>query len=174
MSRPRVLVAYGSANGSTAEIAEIVGDTLEGAGCKVDVIDARRVDDIARYDAVVLGGALYAGRWQRNARRFGRRFRRTLSTIPVWLFSSGPLVGSAARAEILPVRGVAQLAERIGARGHVTFGGCLTPAARGLLARKVAANAAGDFRDRDQIIDWARTIADELIRTARHSAAGIG
>jgi menaquinone-dependent protoporphyrinogen oxidase len=152
----------------------MIGDTLEGDGCEVDVRDARRVDDIAHYDAVVLGGALYAGRWQRDARRFGRRFRRTLSTIPVWLFSSGPLDGSATRAEILPARGVAALAERIGARGHATFGGCLTPASRGWLARRMAATAGGDFRDQDQIIDWAANVAEELTREPHPASTHIG
>jgi menaquinone-dependent protoporphyrinogen oxidase len=45
-----------------------------------------------------------------------------LRTLPVWFFSSGPLDDSADRDEIPAPAQVAVLAERIGAKGHVTFG----------------------------------------------------
>ena len=87
----RVLVAYGSKRGSTAEIAGWIGDTLRGQGLDTEVADAGSVRDVTDYDAVVLGGALYEGRWHKEARRFARRHAAALSGRPVWLFSSGPL-----------------------------------------------------------------------------------
>ncbi|TQE36357.1 flavodoxin, partial [Streptomyces ipomoeae] len=59
---------------------------------------------VASYDAVVAGGGLYAGRWQKHARRFLRRHRRDLAECPLWLFSSGPLDASASERDI-PLRG---------------------------------------------------------------------
>jgi menaquinone-dependent protoporphyrinogen oxidase len=54
----RVLVAFGSTNGSTAEIARAVGELLRGRGFAVDVVAAAEVGDVREYDAVILGGAI--------------------------------------------------------------------------------------------------------------------
>ena len=90
MSDPdRVLVAYGTKHGATAEIAEAIGKALIAAGLGVDVRRARRVRSLAPYQAVVLGSAVYAGRWRRDAMRLLRRAE--LRERAVWLFSSGPV-----------------------------------------------------------------------------------
>ena len=86
----RVLVAYGSTRGSTREVAEAVAATLRERGHEVDVERAGRVKEIGRYEGVVLGGALYRGRWHRGARRFLKRQRRRLSTVSLAVFAMGP------------------------------------------------------------------------------------
>jgi menaquinone-dependent protoporphyrinogen oxidase len=91
----RVLVTFGSKRGGTAEIATAIADTLRAQGLTVDCVRAAGVRDIARYDAFVVGGALYAARWIREARRFVNRNAATLRARPVWMFSSGPLDDSA-------------------------------------------------------------------------------
>src|SRR5690606_15376137 len=63
----RVLVAYGSKYGATAEIARRIGEVLERAGLAVDVKPADQVSDLAPYGAVVLGSAVYAGQWRKEA-----------------------------------------------------------------------------------------------------------
>ena len=68
-----VLVAYGSKMGGTAGIAELIGDALTDAGFQADVRPVAEVSQLDRYDAVVIGGALYTGHWHRQARRFVRR-----------------------------------------------------------------------------------------------------
>ncbi len=125
----RVLVAYGTANGSTQEIAETVAEVLRTTGVTAEVLPARSVTDLDRYEAVVVGGALYAGRWHKDARRFVQRHRGALAHRPVWFFSSGPLDSTASRRDIPPVPGVKRAMVRLDARGHVTFGGCLTEGA---------------------------------------------
>ncbi|WP_330328843.1 Rv1733c family protein [Streptomyces sp. NBC_00536] len=54
------------------------------------------------YDAVVLGGALYAGHWSRTAKRRAERDADALKHRPVWLLSSGPLDRSAEPATSAP------------------------------------------------------------------------
>ena len=122
----RVLVAYGTKHGATAEIAQVIADTLRAAGLQVDVQRARRVrvHSLEPYRAVVLGSAVYSGRWRRDAVRLLRRPQ--LKAREVWLFSSGP-VGKAGDPEQLekwtdPPR-VREIAESIGVREHVVFGG---------------------------------------------------
>lgn len=168
----KVLVAHGSENGSTAEIADVIGVTLEEAGLQATVRPAGRIGDVGGYDAVVLGGALYAGRWHHAARRLARRNAEALKDRPVWLFSSGPLDDSADQEDIPPVAQVKVLMSRLGARGHVTFGGRLATDARGLLARAMARRGmAGDYRNRDRIESWARSVAADLA-TATDSPRG--
>ncbi|MGW7520117.1 flavodoxin domain-containing protein [Streptomyces sp. NPDC054796] len=158
-----VLVAYGSKHGSTAEIAQWVADALSAHGHEVTVRPADEVRSLDGYDGVVLGSALYAGRWHRGARRFARQYRADLAVLPVWLFSSGPLDGSAAERDIPATRQVQRIAARLGAREHVTFGGRLTAEAGGRLARRVVADGkGGDFRDPQHVKRWAAGVALEL------------
>ncbi|MGW0948946.1 flavodoxin domain-containing protein [Streptomyces sp. NPDC002623] len=116
-----VLVTYGTTNGSTAEIAEAVAEVLRKSGLTVEALPARSVTSVARYDAVVVGGGLYAGRWHKDARRFVRRNRVLLAQRPVWFFSSGPLDASASERHIPPVRGVQKAMSRLDVRDHVTI-----------------------------------------------------
>jgi menaquinone-dependent protoporphyrinogen oxidase len=156
----RVLVAYGSKQGSTAAIATAIADTLREAGLEVDCLPAGGVDDLGRYDAVVLGSAVYMRRWRREARRFLRHHARTLAERPLWVFSSGP-VGDPANdnpAWLEPPRTIAEV-ERIGARDHVIFGGSST-----------SSKIPEEFRDRrdwEAIRAWAGGIAAQLPVPAR-------
>lgn len=158
-----VLVAYGTTNGSTAQIAEAVADVLRKGGFTVEAAPAASVADVTSYDAVVVGGALYTGRWHKDARRFVRRHRRALAERPLWLFSSGPLDATASERDIPPVPGVRRTATRLDAKGHVTFGGCLVEGAKGRIAGMILRNGkGGDFRDFTAIENWAAGVADEL------------
>ena len=87
----KILIAVSSKHGSTAEIAEAIGETIRGAGVEVHVMDARAVESVAPYDAVVVGSAIHMGRWMGPARDLVETFAETLRARPVWLFSSGPL-----------------------------------------------------------------------------------
>jgi menaquinone-dependent protoporphyrinogen oxidase len=160
-----VLVAYGSKHGGTREIAELIGQDLNERGLAVDVHAASDVSSVAGYDAVIVGGALYAMRWHRSARRFVKRHTRSLRAVPVWFFSSGPLDASAAEREIPPVRQVRVLMDRVGAQGHATFGGRLEDDAKGFPASAMAKKHAGDWRDRGQIRRWANEVADTVTST---------
>ncbi len=170
-----VLVAYGSREGGTAEIAGSVAATLSAAGVPADVRPAREVARLAPYRAVVLGGALYGDRWHADARQFTRQHARELRDRPVWLFASGPLATVASSSAVVPAGQVMAAATRVRARGTATFGGRLSADATGRIAGGMAANGrAGDFRDEEQIRRWALGIAEQLLRAremARSPAA---
>jgi menaquinone-dependent protoporphyrinogen oxidase len=140
----------------------MVADGLRQEGFTVDVIPARAAKDVDRYQAVIVGGALYAFRWHRDARRFTKRHTRQLRQRPTWLFSSGPLDGSATQKDIPPVKGVKALMDRVDARGHVTFGGCLAPDAKGFPASAMAKKNSGDWRDPEQVRTWTHQVATQL------------
>jgi hypothetical protein len=111
-----ILVAYGSREGGTAEIAGLIAGTLSTAGVPADGRPAREVARLAPYRAVMLGGALYGNRWHPDARRFTRRHARDLRDRPVWLFASGPLAPVASPSAVSPA-GQVMAAARSWARG---------------------------------------------------------
>lgn len=158
----RVLVTYGSKRGGTAGVGQMLGQAFSAQGLQVDVRPAAEVESVEGYDAVIVGGALYIGRWHRDARQFIKRHAQALQRMPVWLFSSGPLDDSASHTELPPVPQVQHAMEWIGARDHRTFGGRLLPDAQGFIASMIAKGRSGDWRDPWRIHDWAVEIAGQL------------
>ena len=70
----KALVVYGSKRGGTEGLAQMVGRALTEQGIDATVESAAgRAVDVGTYDVVVVGGALYANRWHKDARRFVRR-----------------------------------------------------------------------------------------------------
>lgn len=166
----RVLVTVGSERGGTEELGEMVAEDLRAEGFNVDVRPPAEVQQLDEYDAVVVGGAVYAVHWHPEAREFVREHARELQSRPVWFFSSGPLDDSAETKFIPPVSGVARLMRQVNARGHATFGGRLEPDARGFPASAMARKHSGDWRDPAQVGKWVHDIADQL-RMAEASSA---
>jgi menaquinone-dependent protoporphyrinogen oxidase len=157
-----VLIAFGSKMGGTAGLAEMLAIALERNGVDAEVQPAIVANHVEDYGAVVVGSALYAGRWQRDARRFVKRNTDALRTRPVFFFSSGPLDDSATQHEIPPTRQVRSLMDRVNAVDHATFGGRLPEDAPGFMAHAMAKEHAGDWRDTTQVDAWAERITSYL------------
>jgi menaquinone-dependent protoporphyrinogen oxidase len=161
----RLLVTAASRHGSTAEIATELGKALRGAlpGVGVDVVPLTRVGDLADYDAVVLGSAVYFGQWLSEARWQVTAHADALRQRPVWLFSSGP-VGDPSVPATEPAD-AAELAAEIGAREHVLFPGALHRELLGMrerLAVRLVRVDDGDYRDWAAVRAWADRIAADL------------
>jgi len=175
----RILVAYASKHNSTAEIARAVGAALcETDGLQVDIRSVETVSDIAPYDAVVLGSAVYAGKWQDTAADFLRRYERELAQRPTWIFSSGPTGEGDPKALmhgwVLP-EPLRPIAARIKPRDIAVFSGKLDPADLTLFQRvlvkvvNASAFRLGDYRDWSMIRGWARGIAQALQQQPAHA-----
>ena len=63
----RILVAYASQHGSTRAIAERVGEQLRLVGHVAEARPASDAGDLTQFDAYVIGGAAYIGRWLKDA-----------------------------------------------------------------------------------------------------------
>lgn len=159
----RVLVAYATKLGSTAEIAEAIAQVLRDGGHDAFATPAREVTTLDGWDAVVLGSAVYAAYWQRDARRFIERFHDGLAARPLWLFSGGPLDRRLAK-EDLPITPHGEALTRdLRARGHRTFGGRLS--ADAAVSEQVRqTHRLGDFRDWQKIVEYGYRIGRDLDR----------
>src|SRR5688500_8286413 len=120
----RVLVTAASRYGATQEIAEEIGRVLSDYALEVDVTRAEGRNDVTYYDAVVLGSAVYMGRWLPAAYRLLEKYGEQLANRPTWLFSSGPL-GSPLRPNEEQAVHLARVWARIRAVEHRLFAGKL-------------------------------------------------
>jgi menaquinone-dependent protoporphyrinogen oxidase len=82
----RILVAYDSKHGSTADVAEKTGDVLCENGFRVDMRPALKVEDISPYDAIVIGSPMYYATFLPGALKFLERHRNILAVKNVALF----------------------------------------------------------------------------------------
>ncbi len=163
MRRQRILVTASSRHGATAEIAEALAAALVEAGHPAECLKPEDVRNLDGYDAVVIGSAIYVGRWLEPARRFTERFDAQLRARPVWLFSSGP-IGEPLQPAEEPADGV-RLRRQLGAVEHRVLAGRLNPDDLGWVERSITGMVkapSGDFRDWDAITAWANEIAGAL------------
>jgi menaquinone-dependent protoporphyrinogen oxidase len=175
----RVLVAYASRHGATVGIAERIADGLTAAGFDAEARDVKEVDDIAPYQAFVVGSAAYMHHWLKEATSFVTRHRAVLSGSPVWLFSSGPVGTDLVDAEGRDIFEVSrpvefdELKTMVNPRQERVFFGAWDPDAEPVgFAERLAkpflrlapkdALPTGDFRDWAAIDQWAAEIAAEL------------
>lgn len=85
------LVTAASRHEATREIAEAIADGLNRRGVDAEARSVDQVTSLDGFDAVVIGSAIYMGRWLKTARELVSEHAAELSAMPVWLFSSGPL-----------------------------------------------------------------------------------
>ncbi|MGY1695332.1 flavodoxin domain-containing protein [Geodermatophilus sp. SYSU D00814] len=169
MTGRRVLVTAASRHGSTAEIAAVLAAEVAAcpagreAGLSAAAVPAGSAPHPAAWDAVVLGSAVYAGRWLAPAHDLAVRHVADLRHRPVWLFSSGP-IGAPPFPTDEPYD-VGTLTALLPVRGTRVFPGRLDPARLRFEERAVVTAMrapVGDFRDWDAVRAWAREIAGVL------------
>jgi menaquinone-dependent protoporphyrinogen oxidase len=125
----RVLVVVASKHGATADIGAALARALaqsapgRAVGLEAMSVPVEQRPDPAAYDAVVLGSAVYVGRWLEPARSYAAEHVAALRGRPVWLFSSGPIGEPPFPSDEL--HDIEPLAQSIGARGHRMFPGRL-------------------------------------------------
>ncbi len=81
----RLLVAYSTNSGSTAEVAQAVVDALQESGAQVDLKRFTEVTTLEPYQGVVVGAPMILG-WHRPALRFLKQHQQALSRVPLAWF----------------------------------------------------------------------------------------
>ena len=80
-----ILVTYATMAGSTAEVAQAIGEEIANSGAEVAVLPISQVVDVEPYDGVVVGGPMIMG-WHRAALRFLKKHRGAFERIPFAVF----------------------------------------------------------------------------------------
>jgi menaquinone-dependent protoporphyrinogen oxidase len=161
MTPARILIAHASKHGSTREVAERVAEVMRSAGLAVDVAPAAEVGLLRGYDGVVLGGALYAGRLHKDARRFLARHRNPLCVRTVAVFAMGPQsleAADVARSRAQLDRALKKVPE-VEPVSVAIFGGVVDPAKLGFPFNRMPAS---DARDWTAIEAWASELAGRM------------
>jgi menaquinone-dependent protoporphyrinogen oxidase len=158
-----VWVVVASKYGSSREVAEAIAEELR-RGHEVQVRDAAELENFEGADVIVLGSAIYGGRWLEPARQLIEDRAGELAARPTWLFSVGPLGEPRKPADAGPA-GISEAMEATKARAHQVFAGKLDRDALShverLMVRALRA-PEGDFRDWNAIRAWAQAIAAAL------------
>ena len=154
---PTILIAYATKHGSTREVAATVADELAVQGFETEFLPAGEVEDLSRYEGVVLGSALYMGRLHRDARRFLKRHESTLSTLPIAVFAMGPqeMVRSQVRSSRQQLDRALAKTPKVRPVDTAIFGGVVDPSELHFPFNKMAQS---DARDWDEIGQWAHEV----------------
>lgn len=160
----KILVAYGSKAGSTAEVAEAIGEEMRAAGAEVTVQAVESVQEIAAFDAVVLGSAVRAFNLLGVTRRFLRRHKKALQQVPVAYFLVCLTMSEETPENIQRAQGFAKPMLKVKEPVSMgLFGGCMDPEKlTGFAAKMMQSQAYADFRDWDAIRAWARETFQKL------------
>ena len=168
----KILLTSSSKHGSTDEVAAVIAERLRAAHIDVETKRPEDVDNVDGYDAFVLGSAVYMTTWMPEAVDFTTRFRDVLRARPVWAFSVG-LAGLPKGKVSDPTR-IGPVLLAIDPEDHVTFAGRFDPSRLSLRERSIArlgGASEGDYRDWDEVRQWADAIATSLYDdtlTGRH------
>jgi menaquinone-dependent protoporphyrinogen oxidase len=170
-----ILVACASKHGATREIARRIADRLMERGLAAEACGVTDVRGLEDAEAVVLGSAVYAGSWRKEAVDFVEEHADRLAHLQVWLFSSGPLGDRAIDEEEEP-RQLNEIRQRVSPQGHRIFSGAVDMRKLSFGERmimKAVKAPEGDFRDWADIQAWADEIADVLVvTTSSNGSAG--
>lgn len=156
-------MVVGSRHGSTQEIGEVISEVLVAEGHEVVMQDPDEFTSTVAYDAVILGSAIYYGRWMPAVRELVERHAGSLAATPLWVFWSGPLGSKGVPRG--SVEGMDELLDRLQPRGFREFDGRLDRGDLGLRERAIVSLVSaddGDYRDFDEIREWAGHISRNL------------
>jgi menaquinone-dependent protoporphyrinogen oxidase len=167
----KILVTYATKGGSTAEVAEAIGQSLRKTGAQVDVTPAKQAPSPDTYDAVVLGSGIWANKAYADVVKYAQRNQDALARLPVATFvlcaalkedtkENRAMAAQYAATLLAGVEGIEPVSVGLFA-GAVDFDkiGWLMSVVLKLGFKE----QGGDYRDWDAIRGWARAIAPKLV-----------
>jgi len=164
-SRTRILVAFDSKLGSTAEVAKFISSVLTEQGSETYVKPLSEVDELDTYDSVIVGSAIRYDRWLPSATTFVRENAIALSKVPVSFFFTCLTLAKPTPAAVLKAEGYADKLRSItlevepmtvgGFAGVLHFARAPWPARLALRMLSIATGVKeGDYRDWEAVRSW--------------------
>lgn len=166
----KILIAYGSSSGTTAETAVFIGKKLAEKGMEADVKPVEKIRSIEGYEAVLIGTSVMMGKIKPSVVKFAERNREALSRIPAAIFllcltmkDDTPENRKTASGYLDPIKAcVKPVSEGLFA-GRVNYGKMPFPLKLiTLLPAFKKAVPEGDYRDWGKIEKWVDEISARL------------
>jgi menaquinone-dependent protoporphyrinogen oxidase len=177
----RALVVYGTRYGTATGIAEEICRVLEDEGLKVDLKDTRKLKnyDITPYNLVVIGSGIKMGKWTKSSLNFLKNNKKDLKDKKVALFvtcgaANDPKTVAEGQEKYLDDIAEGYLINKPVATG--LYGSFYDPSAKHGLLYKMTLKSIKkelekqgkdttkpfDYRNWDEIRNWARSLVDIL------------
>ena len=80
----KLLVAYATTHGSTAEVAEFIAQVFREHDLDTTVARVQDIQSVEQYDAFVVGSPVYGGMWLTEMSQFLERFAHILTQKPFY------------------------------------------------------------------------------------------
>lgn len=162
----KILIAYASKCGSTADISQKIGEVLSTHNLRVDVKPVGEITDISGYQAVVIGSAIRFGQWLPDGILFLKSNHDALQSIPTAMFTvhmqnTDDSSESRANRELY----VKAAREQITPKVEKYFTGMIEMSRLSFLERlvyKAVKAKDGDDRDWNDIQAWAESLPASL------------
>jgi menaquinone-dependent protoporphyrinogen oxidase len=162
----KILVAYATRTGSTAEVAEAIARRLCEAGLSAEVRPVADVAGVEGYFGAVLGSAIRYSSWLPEMTDFLSANRDALAVMPVAFYSMHMLsLGDDPAAKAERTKYTAQARQAVTPVDEAFFAGKIDPARLSLfdrLAVRLVKSPVGDRRDWTRIWEWAAALAPKL------------
>jgi len=165
----RVLVAYASKYGSTGGVADAIGKELCSKDVAADTVLIKNANNISSYQGVIIGGAVYMGKWMSEAVDFVKQNKDILCKVPVAYFLVGMTLARhpEKRAEVLSYMDpILKAVPEIKPVGIGTFAGAMDYNNLSWINKKIMKSKGspeGDFRDWNAIRSWAGGLVPRLV-----------
>ena len=183
-----ILVVYGTTDGHTRKIAQVLAENLRAQFCSVDIVDAagmlRRLSPES-YDGVIVAASVHIGSYQRAVANWAGAHAKLLNMLPTAFLSVCLAVlepGTKPREEILRI--MRRFLDRCGWRPTITkmVAGALPYTRynwlkRIMMKRIVAKAGGGTDTTRDyEYTDWndLRTFSRDFAELAAQRAVAVG
>lgn len=161
----RILIAYASGTGSTAEVAEAIAEVLRQEATVVEIQAVTEVTTTTPYSAIVIGSSIRVGRWLPDAVAFVQQNQADLRTKPVAYFTTCLTMANRnadnRRIVLAYMDTVLKIDPDIQPVGLGLFAGALAPTQTMLMSNQTG--PYGDFRNWDIIRSWAEKIRPALL-----------
>ena len=170
----RILVTYASRAGSTAGVAEAIGQTLVEKGLQLDVLPMQDFKDLSPYQAVVAGSAIRGQKWLPEAMQFVNAHRSELERKPFAAFMVCITLSMTNAGQYLeglkswmsPVRDLVPPVSEGYFAGALDFS--KLPFSLNVLAMRLVVLTGmwkqGDHRDWNAIHAWAESLPSRLLK----------
>ncbi len=160
----KYLIAYGTAAGSTAEVAEAIGEEMRQSGMTVDVQPVEEIRDISKYDGVVIGSAVRIFNLLPKTKKFIRKFKKALKQRPMAYFLVCMTMKEKTEENFSKAKEFAKpLLELKEPVSLGLFGGCMDPdKLTGMFAKTMQSQPKEDKRDWEEIRSWGKDLINHF------------